>query len=204
MHASGRLAMASLSQALLLGYLLSPHSAFQEHAAHVVEWPTTLNSKGSWGTCIPQGVTTFLLRAFTAHRLTKQRFINALAAEIDERAAFSEGTELLYRTKFRRCYRKAGCPTPCHAGAELVSRSRRVPVVLVVLIVLVLLLLVVAVVLIAELDRPDVTEARPHWGYSPCAAPIDPAQDRWHRFRHQSPGWSPAGGHAHSPAGRYR
>jgi len=48
-HASGRLALASLSQALLLGYLLSPHSAFQEHAAHVVEWSTTLNSNGSWG-----------------------------------------------------------------------------------------------------------------------------------------------------------
>jgi hypothetical protein len=40
-------------------------------------------------------------------RLTKQRLINALAAEIDESAAFSEGTGLLYRTKFRRCYRKA-------------------------------------------------------------------------------------------------
>jgi hypothetical protein len=79
-HASGRLALASLSQALLLGYLLSPHRAFQEHAAHVVEWPITLNSKGSWGTCIPQGVTTCLLRAFTAHRLNKQSLINVLAA----------------------------------------------------------------------------------------------------------------------------
>jgi len=77
-HASGRLALASLSQALLLGYLLSPHSAFQEHAAHVVEWSITLNSNGSWGTCIPQGVTTFLFHAFTAHRLAKQRLINAL------------------------------------------------------------------------------------------------------------------------------
>src|SRR5262245_23822520 len=29
--------------------VLSPHSAFQEHAAHVVEWSITLNSNGSWG-----------------------------------------------------------------------------------------------------------------------------------------------------------
>jgi len=63
---------------------LSPHSAFQEHAAHVVEWSTTLHSKGSWGTCRPQGVTTFLLRAFTAHRLNKQRLINSLEKEVDE------------------------------------------------------------------------------------------------------------------------
>lgn len=77
-HASGKLALASLSQALLLGYLLSPHSAFQEHAAHVVKWSTTLNSKGSWDTCISQGVTTFLLRAFTAHHLNKQSLINSL------------------------------------------------------------------------------------------------------------------------------
>jgi hypothetical protein len=84
-HASGKLALASLSQALLLGYLLSPHSAFQEHAAHVVEWSTTLSSKGSWDTCISQGVTTFLLRAFTAHHLTKQRLINELADGVNER-----------------------------------------------------------------------------------------------------------------------
>jgi len=52
---------------------------------------------------------------------------------------------------------------PCHAGASLVSRSRRVPVaVVVLLIVVVVLLIAVAVVLIAELDRPNVTEARPH------------------------------------------
>ena len=30
-----------------------------------------------------------------------------LATEIAESATFSEGTGLLYRTKFRRCYRKA-------------------------------------------------------------------------------------------------
>src|SRR3989475_12046171 len=34
--------MAFLSQAPHLGSLLLPHDAFQEHAAHVVEWSTTL------------------------------------------------------------------------------------------------------------------------------------------------------------------
>jgi hypothetical protein len=28
-----------------------------------------LSSKGSWGTCIPQGLLTFLHAAFTAHRV---------------------------------------------------------------------------------------------------------------------------------------
>jgi hypothetical protein len=65
--------------------VLFPHSAFQEYAAHVVEWSITLNSKGSWSTCIPQGVTTFLLHAFTAHHLTKQRLINELADGVNER-----------------------------------------------------------------------------------------------------------------------
>jgi CHAT domain len=57
-----------LSQALPLGYLSSPHSAFQEHAAHTTRWPVVLSSKGSQGTCIPCGVSTFLFAAFTAHK----------------------------------------------------------------------------------------------------------------------------------------
>jgi hypothetical protein len=59
--------MVLLSQALPLGYLSSPHSAFQEHATHTTRWPVVLSSKGSQGTCIPCGVATFLLAAFTAH-----------------------------------------------------------------------------------------------------------------------------------------
>src|SRR6266571_4496204 len=59
--------MAFLSQASHLGSLLLPHDAFQEHAAHVVEWSTTLSSKGSESTCILSGLTTFLHYAFTAH-----------------------------------------------------------------------------------------------------------------------------------------
>src|SRR5262249_49342223 len=45
--------MASLSQALRLEYLPSSHSAFQGHAAHIIEWPMMLRPKDSEGTCIP-------------------------------------------------------------------------------------------------------------------------------------------------------
>ena len=55
--------MASLSQALRLEDLPSSHSAFQGHAAHIIEWPTMLRPKDSEGTCIPSGVTTFLQAA---------------------------------------------------------------------------------------------------------------------------------------------
>jgi hypothetical protein len=55
-----RLTMSSLSQALPLEALPSSHRAFQEHAAHSVRWPAMLSSKGAWGTCIPQGLATFL------------------------------------------------------------------------------------------------------------------------------------------------
>src|SRR5512132_3088066 len=48
--------MALLSQALHLGYLLSPHSAFQGHAAHTARWPTMLRPNGSSDTCISDGV----------------------------------------------------------------------------------------------------------------------------------------------------
>src|SRR6267142_3401455 len=48
--------MALLSQALHLGYLLSPHSAFQGHAAHTARWPTMLSPNGSSDTCISDGV----------------------------------------------------------------------------------------------------------------------------------------------------
>ena len=47
--------MSSLSQAPLLGYLPSPHGAFQGHASHPIEWSMALRPKGSSGTCIPEG-----------------------------------------------------------------------------------------------------------------------------------------------------
>src|SRR5438132_8262348 len=59
--------MSSLSQAPRLGDLPSPHGTFQEHAAHIAKWPARLSSKGSQGTCIPRGLSTFLPCAFTAH-----------------------------------------------------------------------------------------------------------------------------------------
>src|SRR5262244_2131301 len=48
--------MALLSQALHLGYLLSPHSAFQGYAAHTARWPAMLRPNGSSATCIADGV----------------------------------------------------------------------------------------------------------------------------------------------------
>src|SRR5438094_2396661 len=48
--------MAFLSQALRLGYLLSPHSAFQGHAAHITGWSAMLSPNGSSDTCISDGV----------------------------------------------------------------------------------------------------------------------------------------------------
>jgi hypothetical protein len=48
--------MALLSQALHLGYLLSPHSAFQGHAAHTARWLAMLSPNGSSDTCISDGV----------------------------------------------------------------------------------------------------------------------------------------------------
>src|SRR2546425_7902256 len=46
--------MSCLSQAPPLGNLSLPHGAFQEHAAHVIEWSMTLRSKGSLGACTPK------------------------------------------------------------------------------------------------------------------------------------------------------
>src|SRR5215510_5576691 len=83
--------MASLSQAPRLGYLPSPHVAFQEHAAHMARWPTMLNSKGSWSTCILQGLTTFLQCAFTAHR---QPAIEGPVASAFEGVQESQGDHL--------------------------------------------------------------------------------------------------------------
>src|SRR6266700_7572319 len=48
--------MALLSQALHLGYLLSPHRAFQGHAAYTARWPAMLSPNGSSDTCISDGV----------------------------------------------------------------------------------------------------------------------------------------------------
>src|SRR5712691_5431172 len=59
--------MSCLSQTPPLGGLSPPQGVFQGHAAHLAEWSAKLRPKGSWGTCIPQCVTTFFYTAFTAH-----------------------------------------------------------------------------------------------------------------------------------------
>jgi len=61
--------MSFLSHAPPLGGLSPPHGAFQEYAAHTLEWSKVLSSKGSMGTCIPKGVTTFF---HTASRRTER------------------------------------------------------------------------------------------------------------------------------------
>ena len=67
MHASCESPWHSLAKRTRLGGLLPPQAAFQEYAAHPPRWPGELSSKGSSDTCISDGVSTFLHRAFTAH-----------------------------------------------------------------------------------------------------------------------------------------
>src|SRR3989442_15067174 len=66
MHASCESPWHSLAKRARLGGLLPPQVAFQEHAAPPPRWPGELSSKGSSDTCISDGVSTFLYRAFTA------------------------------------------------------------------------------------------------------------------------------------------
>src|SRR6266849_8151828 len=61
--------MSFLSHAPPLGGLSPPHGSFQESAAHTLELSKVLSSKGSMGTCIPKGVTTFF---HTASRRTER------------------------------------------------------------------------------------------------------------------------------------
>ena len=57
----------------------------------MARWPTMLNSKGSWSTCILQGLTTFLQCAFTAHR---QPAIEETIPDPFERMQESQGHHL--------------------------------------------------------------------------------------------------------------
>ena len=95
MHASGTFTMSSLSQALLLEYLPFSHSAFQGHAAHIVEWSAMLRPNGSWGTCIPQGVITFFHTAFTAHSDVGAEAISSRLHAIVRRGLGQQGTGLI-------------------------------------------------------------------------------------------------------------
>src|SRR5712692_5566061 len=71
--------MSFLSHAPPLGGLSPPHGAFQEYAAHTLEWSKVLSSKGSMGTYIPKGVTTFV---HTASRRTERRLL-AVACRVE-------------------------------------------------------------------------------------------------------------------------
>src|SRR5215467_15050723 len=62
--------MAFLSQAVPLGGLLPPHTAFQEHAAHPPEWPGELSSKGSSDTCISEGACAHSYLPLSRHTVT--------------------------------------------------------------------------------------------------------------------------------------
>src|SRR5499427_7210037 len=64
--------VSSLSQASPLGGFPPPHDTFQGHAAHPTEWSVELRPNGSLGTCIPNGVTTFLL--YTSRRTTQKEY----------------------------------------------------------------------------------------------------------------------------------
>ena len=53
-HASGDSPYRSSAKPPPLGSLSLPHGAFQEHAAHTIEWSMMLSSKGSSDTCISE------------------------------------------------------------------------------------------------------------------------------------------------------
>ena len=99
MHASCESPWHSLAKRTRLGGLLPPQVAFQEHAAHPPRWPGELSSKGSSDTCISDGVSTFLYRAFTAHGAHLVR-IHAHFALAAFEARFNTGARLDHACQF--------------------------------------------------------------------------------------------------------
>jgi hypothetical protein len=79
--------MSSLSQASPLGGFPPPHDTFQGHAAHPTEWSVELRPNGSLGTCIPNGVTTFLL--CTSRRTTQKEYARGEVHENRAECLFS-------------------------------------------------------------------------------------------------------------------
>src|SRR5687767_12173135 len=53
-HASGDAPCRSSAKPPPLAGLPPAHGAFQEHAAHTIEWSMALSSKGSLGACTPK------------------------------------------------------------------------------------------------------------------------------------------------------
>ena len=95
--------MALLSQALHLGYLLSPHSAFQGHAAHTARWPAMLRPNGSSDTCIADGVFHIPLPCFHGALPVYPLVINTFLHNASRRT--------------RRAMH-ASCESPCHLSAK--------------------------------------------------------------------------------------
>jgi hypothetical protein len=95
--------------------VLSPHSAFQEHAAHISKWFSMLSSKGSWGTCIPHGIAAFLHCTFTAHHecVERQRRYHANAP------SNRSWRRLLYRVLCCSNYPQASGTRPAIEGHHL-------------------------------------------------------------------------------------
>ena len=125
--------MSLLSQALPLGYLPSPHSAFQGHAAHITRWPVMLRPKGSTGTCIPVGITAFLHAAFTAHRAgvpTRRRCV-VLRRWVARATSCRHGTLSAPQSADRSARRGRAAPASCGAASSVVlprwARQRGAP-----------------------------------------------------------------------------
>jgi len=111
MHASCESPWHSLAKRARLGGLLPPQVAFQEHAAHPPRWPGELSSKGSSDTCISDGVSTFLYRAFTAHgphlvRVHARFTLASLAAGLNAHSCFDDPRQFHQRRLLRagRCW----------------------------------------------------------------------------------------------------
>src|SRR2546421_5363296 len=101
MHASCESPWHSLAKRTRLGGLLPPQVAFQEHAAHPPRWPGELSSKGSSDTCISDGVSTFLYRAFTAHGPHLVR-VHSYLALAPFAACVNTGARLNHAREFRQ------------------------------------------------------------------------------------------------------
>src|SRR4029453_3186833 len=95
--------MALLSQALHLGDLLSPHSAFQGHAAHTARWPTMLSPNGSSDTCIADGV----------FHIPMPCFHGALPVYLKVVTTFLHNASRRTRRAMH-----ASCDSPCHLSAK--------------------------------------------------------------------------------------
>src|SRR3989442_2557757 len=101
MHASCESPWHSLAKRTRLGGLLPPQAAFQEHAAPPPRWPGELSPKGLLDSCIPDGVSTFLYRAFTAHG-PHLVLIHAPLAFASFETRFNTGASLDHARQFRQ------------------------------------------------------------------------------------------------------